>query len=144
MTHHKYRFAHNRTAWPIGAAIVARRRRSFIFARSPVQLNRCSSRPRPARPQDAERLAALDHWAALYASDGSSPDQVAAAMMSARAAREISSIRSHRAAILASIDTAHPSDKARRTLSGLTSRKRLWQASQQSALDYLEQTASDG
>jgi hypothetical protein len=93
------------------------------------------------RPQDAERLAALDHWAALYASDGSSPEQVAAAMTCARAAREISSIRSSQWAIMASIDPAHP--KTRSMLAVLARQRGRWQASQQSALDYLEQAAGD-
>jgi hypothetical protein len=146
MTHHKYRFAGNKITSALRCSAIAPRQRSFHFSRMrarQVQLAHSSSRLWPARPQDAERLAALDHWAALYASDGSSPEQITAAMRSARAAREISSLRSHQMAVMASIDFTHLDPKTRSMLVELARQQRFWQALQRSALDYLEQAAAD-
>lgn len=147
MRHYQDRFAGDGIAGAFRAATAARRRRPSSLARAlmtDMRVDRKSFRSWPARAEDADRLAALERWAALYASDGSSPEQVAAARTSARTAREISSIRSHRAAIMASIDPADPDPETRRVLAVLARRQRLWQVSQQSANQYLVEAADDG
>jgi hypothetical protein len=126
-----YRFDRNSTARAAARrARFTQHLRSFEVAHTRARLERRSlARRWPARPQDAERLAALDQWAALYASDGSSPEQAAAAKTSARASREISSIQRRETEIMAGV--------AKR-LAALARMERVWQRLKQSANAYLE------
>jgi len=89
-------------------------------------------------PEDAEQLARLEQWVALWADDEeSSAKQVAAASRYAKAAREISCIRSFREELVRSVPAAYLGPKTLRKLVALDRCERLAKAVQKRACKQL-------